>query len=126
MTNTQPTTAQPAGSWKQFQAMLKPAATGDRHPFFPLAQLPSGSSVDLKLASDPVFDPQGFHGQYSLLEFDAEQRSGTDKGKLYRVCVSGSRLAAGLASVGPQQGDTVRLTPSGEGKNRTWTVGLVK
>lgn len=125
MTNQQPTTAQPAGSWKSFQETLKPALNGERHPFFPLAQLPAGSHVDLQLTTNPEFDPARFHGQYSKLEFDAIQRSGTDKGKPFRVCVSGARLAVALAAVEPMAGMTVRLQPTGDGKNRTWAASVV-
>lgn len=110
----------PAGSWKALQTSLKEEATGERHPFFPIRDVPTDVPVKLKVLTGPHFD--GFHGQYSLVELDVQVREGTEKGKNYRLCVSGARLARALAGVEPQAGDPITVTARGTGKERQWTV----
>ena len=102
-------------TWKAFQASLKPEASGDRHPFFPLRDVVSGQTVNLTVLGGPYFD--GFHGQYSLVELDVSY-----KGQPYRLCVSGARLARALAAIEPGPGAKLAITAKGDGKARDWTV----
>lgn len=119
MTETTPTD-QPKGSWKTLQADLKGrGAGGDRHPFFPLAGIESGQTVAVLVMAGPFIDANELHGQYSLVELDVSH-----KGDPYRLCASGARLASQLAALEPTPGQTVKLTPKGTGKNRTWTASL--
>lgn len=111
LTDPQPTPI--LKDWASFQQTLKGEANGERFPFFPLRDVPSGKTVTFTVTAGPFFE--GFHGQYSLCELDV--RMGKDQ---YRLCVSGTRLAAALASIQPGPGSEVSLTPTGDGKNRTW------
>lgn len=106
-----------ATSWKNLDEQLQDA-DGERHEFFPLKQVGDGETVTAQLIGEPVFDPKGFHGKFSMLEMDIRVGS-----QPYRLCVSGSRLAKALASVEPQIGDTIVLTAKGpDGRERKWSA----
>src|SRR5687768_14292766 len=95
--NMTPDPASPPGSWKTLQTQLKAkGADGERHPFFPLAQLTG--PAEMLVNAGPFFE--GFHGQYSLVELDVLHEK-----KPYRLCVSGSRLAARMSEAEPMPGD---------------------
>lgn len=103
--------------WKTFQQQLRPQETGERFPFFPLRDVPAGTTVRLEVVNGPFFE--GLHGQYSLVELDVKH-----KGAMYRLCASGQRLASALAALEPGPGDAIALTPMGDGKSRTWAAQL--
>lgn len=106
-----------ATSWTGLRETLK-NADGERHEFFPLQQIADGETVELVLIGEPEFDPVKFHGKFSMFEVDVRQ--GTT---LYRLCVSGARLAKALADVEPTVGATVVLTAKGpSGRERKWTA----
>lgn len=103
----------PTASWKTLQMDFEHLPTGERHPFFPLGEITE--SVFLKVEGEPVFAREGFHGQYSIFEMDVSRA-----GRMYRLCVSGRRLAKALAALAPARGTMFKLTPIGVGKAREW------
>lgn len=107
------------GSWKSLQETLKPEISGDRRPFFPLSQVPSGTTV--KVAIDGPCETEAMHGSYSLFEMDVLVSEASGR-KPYRLCVSGQRLARAIAAIAPVPGEVIHMTPTGDGKNRTWVV----
>lgn len=120
MTPEEPAPERPrAASWKALREDLK-NANADRHPFYPIGQL--DRTVRLTLLGAPIFDPSGFHGQFSTIEIDVADHTGTP----YRLCVSGSRLAAALAAIEPAVGDTVEITPIGTGRERKWQARKIE
>lgn len=114
MTDHPPT----VGSWSDLKLN---GGNGDRHPFFPLRDLRSDEPITFTVQGDPEFNPQNFHGQYSMVELDVWHN-----GSPYRLCVSGTRLARALAPLKPTNGDRVTLTPRGEQKQREWKATIVK
>jgi len=101
-------------TWKSLQTQLKPTATGERHPFFPLAQLAEPAEV---FVNGVELDSTKFHGQFSLFELDV-----LHKKQPFRLCVSGARLASAIAALEPVAGDRLELVPKGTGKDRTWSA----
>ncbi len=111
MTNLEPPQPQ---TWKTLQSQLRPTATGERHPFFRLADL--GQAAEF-FVNGVELDATKFHGQYSLLELDVLYQK-----QPFRLAVSGTRLAAAIAAIEPMPGDRIELAPTGAGKDRTWTA----
>lgn len=104
-------------TWKQFGATLS-ASDGERHEFFPLQNIADGQTVELVVIGEPVFTAADFHGKFSKMEVDVRQGN-----LLYRLCVSGTRLAKALCAVEPGIGSTVAMTAQGpSGRERKWLV----
>lgn len=116
LTTETATTPKPK-DWKTLQQWLRPQPAGERHPFFPISQVPSGQEIRLLVTGGPFFE--NLHGGYSIFEMDVQQ------GKIdHRLCVSGQRLASAISALEPGPGDLISLTPNGDGKGRTWLAKL--
>lgn len=103
-----------------WEALEEKARRANGNPFFPIGDVPAGETVRFTVAGIQM-DPALFQGKFSVFEMDIDQR-----GSLYRLCVSGTRLAGAIAALKPKLGDLLELQAIGApGRERKWLAERV-